>query len=109
STWVLTRSRDQQAGAGVVWPDKDPSMTPPRALKTILRARVAKTGERYTTARRQVLKNLPAKSPVAVAVPIAAPPAPAARSSTAATASTKGGLSDAKAGEKTGPGPDHWF
>jgi hypothetical protein len=84
-------------------------MTRARALKTIIRARVAKTGERYTTARRQVLKNLPAKSPVAVAVPIAAPPAPAARSSTAATASTKGGLSDAKSREKTGHGLDHWF
>ena len=30
-------------------------MTRARALKSVIRARVAKTGERYTTARRHVL------------------------------------------------------
>ncbi len=33
-------------------------MTRARALKEVIRARAAKTGERYTTARRHVLKEL---------------------------------------------------
>ena len=71
-------------------------MTRARALKQVIRARAAKTGERYTTARRHVLRelNTPRKRSTAVAPP-AAP--------------TKGGLSDAKAREKTGHGLDHWF
>src|SRR4051812_9430452 len=73
-------------------------MTRARALKKVIRARVARTGERYTTARRHVLRELaPAK---------AAPP-PATTPSL--PASTRGGLSDAKAREKTGHGLDHWF
>jgi hypothetical protein len=68
-------------------------MTRARALKAVIRARAAKTGERYTTARRHVLKDLQA------AVPNVAPPA----------ATTKGSLSDAKSREKTGHGIDHWF
>ena len=83
-------------------------MTRARALKTIIRARAAKTGERYTTARRHVLSEL---RPVAAVrtppVPTSAPAeVPAAA---AAPARTKGGLSDAKAREKTGHGMDHWF
>src|SRR4029453_8163236 len=74
-------------------------MTRARALKSVIRARVAKTGERYTTARRHVLETLQPKSRVS-----APPPAPPA-----AAPSTKGGLSDAKSREKTGRGLDHWF
>ena len=33
-------------------------MTRARALKQVIRARAAKTGERYTTARRHILKEL---------------------------------------------------
>jgi len=69
-------------------------MTRARALKTIIRARAAKTGERYTTARRHVLKELALRP-----APAAAPPA----------SPSKGGLSDAKTREKTGHGLDHWF
>lgn len=69
-------------------------MTRARALKTIIRARAAKTGERYTTARRHVLKELAVRP-----APAAAPP----------VSPSKGGLSDAKAREKTGHGLDHWF
>src|SRR5688500_16342515 len=75
-------------------------MTRARALKQLIRDRAAKTGERYTTARRHVLRVLPARAPVA-------PPAPPIRP--AKPASTKGGLSDAKAIEKTGHDLAHWF
>lgn len=69
-------------------------MTRARALKEVIRARAAKTGERYTTARRHILKELNA------------PVAPAAR---VAPVSTKGGISDAKSIEKTGHDLAHWF
>ncbi|HUQ87902.1 MAG TPA: hypothetical protein VM096_10110 [Vicinamibacterales bacterium] len=72
-------------------------MTRARALKQAIRSRAAKTGERYTTARRHVLReiNQPA-------------PSTAATRATGA-ASTKGGLSDAKSIEKTGHDLAHWF
>ena len=81
-------------------------MTRARALKAVIRARAAKTGERYTTARRHVLKDLVPRLDLVAspgAKPSAAPnvPPPAA--------TTKGGLSDAKSREKTGHGLDHWF
>jgi hypothetical protein len=76
-------------------------MTRARALKQIIRDRAARTGERYTTARRHVLNALPAAAPL-VRVP-APPPAKTA------AVTTKGGLSDAKSREKTGHGLDHWF
>jgi hypothetical protein len=89
-------------------------MTRARALKQVIRARAAKTGERYTTARRHILreltlrandaptgssrqaKSLQAKSAASPALP----PAPAR---------AKGGLSDAKAIEKTGHDLAYWF
>jgi hypothetical protein len=73
-------------------------MTVARALKQVIRERAAKTGERYTTARRHVL---------AAVAPRAAAPAPPVRP--APPAPTKGSVSDAKAIEKTGHGLDHWF
>jgi hypothetical protein len=76
-------------------------MTRARALKQIIRDRAAKTGERYTTARRQVLKALDRPSIAIVPKPKPAPPV--------TVVSTKGGMSDAKAREKTGHGIDHWF
>ena len=92
-------------GRAVVWPEKDRLMTRARALKQVVRARVAKTGERYTTARRHILNTLklapsrdipsPPESDRAVA-----PPAPAKRA---------GGISEAKIRQKTGHGFDHWF
>lgn len=77
-------------------------MTRARALKQIIRARAAKTGERYTAARRHVLTEL--RLPPSALV---ASRAPAAPSPTAAT--PRGQVSDAKAREKTGHGLDHWF
>jgi hypothetical protein len=80
-------------------------MTRARALKQIIRARAAKTGERYTTARRHVLKDLsrPAVRPAA-----AAPESMPARGASKA-ASTKGSVSDATSIARTGHGLDHWF
>jgi hypothetical protein len=79
-------------------------MTRARTLKTLIRTRAAKTGERYTTARRHVLQAIatrtatrPPTRPAAAAVP---PPT---------GAPTRGGLSEAKSVEKTGHGLAHWF
>lgn len=74
-------------------------MTRAHALKQVIRTRAAKTGERYTTARRHVLNSLkPADAPAAK--PKAAP---------SVAGSSKGSVSDAKSLEKTGQGLDHWF
>ena len=78
-------------------------MTRARALKQAIRARARKTGERYTTARRHVLKGV--LTPV---VP-AAPPSPASAPRTAAGGSSKGSVSERRVLEKTGRGLDHWF
>ena len=47
-------------------------MTRARALKHTIRARAAKTGERYTTARRHVLRELNQRSEPATAKAVAA-------------------------------------
>jgi uncharacterized protein YndB with AHSA1/START domain len=77
-------------------------MTRARALKQIIRARAAKTGERYTTARRHVLRDLQVQRPPAAAPPVAV-------KASANAPAPKGEVSDAKAREKTGHGLDHWF
>ena len=74
-------------------------MTVARALKHVIRERAAKTGERYTTARRHVL---------AAAAPRALPP-PAPSISPVPAPASKGTVSNAKAIEKTGHSLDHWF
>jgi len=72
-------------------------MTRARALKQAIRDRAARTGERYTTARRHVLSAAaPRPAPAPPSRPV--PPAPA-----------RGTVSDAKSVEKTGYGLDHWF
>jgi hypothetical protein len=76
-------------------------MTRAAALKKVIRARAAKTGERYTTARRHVLNELQRK-PAARATAISAPRA-------SMSGVSKGSVSDAKAIEKTGHGLAHWF
>jgi hypothetical protein len=74
-------------------------MTRARALKSVIRARIAKTGERYTTARRHVLS---ARTPrLVVARPAPRPAAP--------VLPAKGSVSDATARARTGHGLDHWF
>jgi hypothetical protein len=89
-------------------------MTRARALKQIVRTRAAKTGERYTTARRHVLKDLahPSTTPrAATASPTAGPPAttPKAQGRPPAGGGTKGSVSDATARARTGHGLDYWF
>jgi hypothetical protein len=76
-------------------------MTVARALKQVIRERAAKTGERYTTARRHVLAAVAPRTPDLKAVTPARPQAP--------PAPTKGSVSDAKSIEKTGHGLEHWF
>jgi hypothetical protein len=73
-------------------------MTKARKLKKIIRERSAKTGERYTAARRQVLlaRDKRATPPVATAAPV--------RRSAPRT-----GISDPAVAKKTGHGFDHWF
>ena len=77
-------------------------MTRAKALKHVIRARAAKTGERYTTARRHVLAELSKSKP---AIKLVEKPAP----KRVPVMSTKGGLSDAKSIEKTGHDLAHWF
>ena len=93
-------------------------MTRARALKQTIRARAAKTGERYTTARRHVLKSLAAAVPKPNAGPAAAadpPPTsapsmgPTTPSAAPSSPATKGSVSDAMARRKTGHALDHWF
>ena len=82
-------------------------MTQASKLKTLIRARVVKTGESYTAARRHVLAAHP--GPAAKAVPA---PAPAARVSGASAKDPRvprGELSDRAARKSTGHGLDHWF
>ena len=77
-------------------------MTRARALKQVIRARAAKTGERYTTARRHILRELNAAPQARQAPEVRQAPKPP-------QAPTKGGLSDAKSIEKTGHDLAHWF
>jgi hypothetical protein len=80
-------------------------MTRARALKQVIRARAAKTGERYTAARRHILRELnsPAGNPKK-----GLPPQVETKKA-AAPASTKGGMSDVTSLKKTGHDLDHWF
>lgn len=85
-------------------------MTRARALKHTIRARAAKTGERYTTARRHVLNELTAptltpRSPRSRPVAPASPPGP----ETPAPNLAKGAVSDTRVREKTGHSLEHWF
>jgi hypothetical protein len=89
-------------------------MTRARALKTAIRTRALKTGERYTTARRHVLKALKFKVGDAEGLPRhkqGLPPRDEGfpRQAAVGAVSAKGSVSDAKSREKTGHGLDHWF
>ena len=79
-------------------------MTRARALKQVIRARAAKTGERYTTARRHVMASLAVKTSVALK-----PGGSVARTDVPQPRASKGGVSDAKSRERTGHSLDHWF
>jgi hypothetical protein len=79
-------------------------MTRARSLKQAIRARAAKTGERYTTARRHVLKNL-TLVPRLGAPRAPEPEPPAAR----ASKKRESPISEAKFISKTVHGFDHLF
>ena len=84
-------------------------MTRARALKQIIRARAAKTGERYTAARRHVLRELnPPTSARGNSGELRQDISEKASGRKAAPAK-RGGLSDAKTIEKTGHDLAHWF
>jgi hypothetical protein len=73
-------------------------MTRARALKQVIRARAAKTGERYTTARRHILREL--NQQPAATERVAAP---------VKKKTTKGAISDASAVKNTGRDLAHWY
>ena len=81
-------------------------MTRARALKQVIRARAAKTGERYTTARRHVLRELNQNTGVAGAGGAAGA---AGAAGAPGRKSTKGAMSDASSLKKTGHDLAHWY
>lgn len=86
-------------------------MTRNRDLKALVRARAAKTGERYTTARRHLLAaraRRVARSSASRSTPTT-PDSHATRDAAAPTASAKGAVSDAMTRDRTGHGLSHWF
>ncbi len=99
----FTGRATNRRGLAVVWPEKDLSMTRAAALKKIIRARAAKTGERYTTARRHVLNELQKQS----AAPARSTKTAGPRTATAGA--SRGSVSDATSLEKTGHDLAHWF
>jgi hypothetical protein len=76
-------------------------MTRARALKQQIRDRAARTGERYTAARRHVLKSLETRLPRNVKT--------TAPKTTDVAVPSRAGISDKRFAEKTGHGLDHWF
>jgi hypothetical protein len=81
-------------------------MTRARALKHTIRARAAKTGERYTTARRHILRELNQKTEAAMTKTATAK---AVALQPKSARSTKPTMSDASFVKKTGHDLDYWF
>jgi hypothetical protein len=79
-------------------------MTTQKDFKRLVRARMAKTGEAYTTARAQLLKKQFIAAPRPVAKPVAGPAAPPHPSDFARIA----GMSDAALKAKTGCTWEKW-
>jgi hypothetical protein len=84
-------------------------MTRARALKAVIRARAAKTGERYTTARRHVLKEIHPETQSVVRFPATSAATAVTPRTAAPSVGSKGVVSDAKTREKTGHALEHWF
>jgi hypothetical protein len=78
-------------------------MTRAAALKKVIRARAAKTGERYTAARRHVLNDLQQRAGTSTRSKSTTASRPTAKSI------SKGAVSEAKVLEKTGHDLAHWF
>jgi hypothetical protein len=73
-------------------------MTQAKKLKKVIRARVAKTGERYTTARRHVLASRERRSTRSKA-----------RTARRPSASPVAAVAEARIRERTGHDLDHWY
>ncbi|MGK5740462.1 hypothetical protein [Micromonospora sp. URMC 103] len=94
-------------------------MTSQKSFKARVRARMDKTGESYTTARRQLLARVPATSdPITGKPPTAAAPPPPADAGTPTpethtpetpTADQTDRIADALLRERTGRGWQEWF
>ena len=87
-------------------------MTQQKSLKRRVRARMAKTGERYTAARRQVLAKTPEPPPAAEpSTPAGAPdrPADAPDQPATRTAAARGSTSDEAILARTGRARQDWF
>jgi len=82
-------------------------MTRARALKQTIRARAAKTGERYTTARRHILRELNHSSATAKAAALQTS-ALQTSAEKPSKKTTKGAISDASVLKKTGHDLAHW-
>jgi hypothetical protein len=77
-------------------------MTRAKKLKKAIRSRAAKTGESYTSARRQVLEARRRRA-------VTPPPEPKRAAAPRAAARPRGVTSDTAVRQKTGHGLDHWF
>lgn len=84
-------------------------MTRARTLKTAIRARMSKTGERYTVARRHVLATREAPSAGAATAPASRRPTSAPPSRPPASPPAHGAVADAKVLERTGHDLAYWF
>jgi hypothetical protein len=83
-------------------------MTQARKLKKVIRSRAAKTGESYTSARRQVLAAR-ARRAAPAAAPEPKTPTPSAPEPAAKRSRARGVAGEAAVRAKTGHGLDHWF
>ncbi|MBK5255211.1 MAG: hypothetical protein JJE39_04190 [Vicinamibacteria bacterium] len=86
-------------------------MTQASKLKRVIRARAEKTGESYTTARRQVLARTPRVSALSrpTPLPVQSPPPPPIVREPRVPRVPRGELSDRTARKSTGHGLEHWF
>lgn len=83
-------------------------MTKERTTKARIRARMEKTGERYTAARRHVLSE-PAPREVPSSSAKVAEPAPPAPTKSKTPVEARGAVSEARVLERTGSSLAHWF
>lgn len=83
-------------------------MTQSAKLKTVIRARAAKTGESYTAARRHVLAARPRPALVLVPPPVVKPPVVEAAPARAPRV-PRGELSNQTAIKSTGHDLEYWF
>lgn len=84
-------------------------MTRERTLKTTIRARMAKTGERYTAARRHVLAASTPGETAARAAAAAGPPRPSARPTAVFPGPMPGSAANTRLIGRTGHDFVHWF